>query len=119
MQNARRYRDLFVKQGDIQAVYLPMLMFSLCWAAAFLHALLTWRAGGISLGQVDRVHGADGHVPLSRRSSRSFLSTWCRWALPGAERILEVINVETELDENEQRRDPADPGRGDVRARQL
>ena len=43
--NAGRYRDLFVKQGEIQAVYLPNLVFSIALAGAFLHAILAWRAG--------------------------------------------------------------------------
>ena len=37
--NARVFRDYFVHQGIIQARYLPMLMFSLCWGAGFFHAL--------------------------------------------------------------------------------
>jgi ATP-binding cassette subfamily B protein len=44
-QNARLFRDYFVQQGEIQARYWPMLMFSLAWAAGFLHALLLWRGG--------------------------------------------------------------------------
>jgi ATP-binding cassette subfamily B protein len=101
VQNARRYRDLFVKQGDIQAVYLPMLMFSLCWAAAFLHALLTWRAGGITLGQAISFMGL-----MNTFRFPTFISLFSfnlmQMGIAGAERILEVINVETELDENEQ-----------------
>src|SRR5690606_21245828 len=50
-QNAGKFRDYFVKQGKIQAVYLPMLMFALCWGAGFFHALTRWGAGAISLGQ--------------------------------------------------------------------
>ena len=49
--NARRFRDYFVKQGQIQAMYLPMLVFSVCWAMAFFHGLYTWRAGLVTLGQ--------------------------------------------------------------------
>ena len=101
VQNARRYRDLFVRQGDIQAVYLPMLMFSLCWAAAFLHALLTWRAGGISLGQAISFMGL-----MNTFRFPTFISLFSfnlmQMGIAGAERILEVINIETELDENEQ-----------------
>jgi ATP-binding cassette subfamily B protein len=99
--NARRYRDLFVRQGNIQAVYLPVLMFSLCWAAALLHALLTWRAGGISLGQVISFMGLMGTFRFPTFIS-IFSFSLVQMGIAGAERILQVINVETELDENEQ-----------------
>jgi len=100
VQNARRYRDHFVKQGDIQAVYLPMLMFSLCWAAAFLHALLTWRAGGISLGQAISFMGLMGTFRFPTFIS-IFSFNLMQMGIAGAERILQVLNTETELDENE------------------
>jgi ATP-binding cassette subfamily B protein len=100
VQNARRYRDHFVRQGDIQAVYLPMLMFSLCWAAAFLHALLTWRAGGISLGQAISFMGLMGTFRFPTFIS-IFSFNLMQMGIAGAERILQVLNTETELDENE------------------
>ncbi|TFH34703.1 MAG: ABC transporter ATP-binding protein, partial [Anaerolineales bacterium] len=50
--NARRYRELFVQQGEIQARYLPMLVFGILWAVGFFHALLVWQAGRITLGEV-------------------------------------------------------------------
>ena len=40
--DAAVYRDHFVTQGEIQARYLPMLMFSVAWAAAFLHGMFLW-----------------------------------------------------------------------------
>ncbi len=38
--NAALYRDYAVREGEIQARYLPMLVFSLCWGLAFLHAMI-------------------------------------------------------------------------------
>jgi len=78
-----------------------MLMFSLCWAAALLHALLTWRAGGISLGQVISFMGLMGTFRFPTFIS-IFSFNLVQMGIAGARRILEVINVETELDENEQ-----------------
>jgi len=43
--NARAFRDYYVRQGEIQALYLPMLAFTLAWAASLLQALLLWRRG--------------------------------------------------------------------------
>lgn len=108
---ARRYRDLFVKVGEIEAFYLPMLMFSLCWAGGLLHALLVWREGRISLGEAVSFMGLLGMLRFP-----TFMSMWTfdlvQQAVAGARRILEMINTETELDENEG--GYAQPMRGEV-----
>ena len=100
VQDASRYRDYFVKQGEIQAFYLPMLVFSVAWAAAFLHSLLLWQAGTISLGTVIAYMGLMGTLRFPTFIS-IFSFNLIQLGLASAERILEMINVETELDENE------------------
>jgi len=99
-QNARLYRDHFIKQGRLQAFYLPMLMFTICWAGAFLHAMLTWRAGGISLGQAVTFIGLMGVLRFPTFISL-FSFSLVQQGVAGAERILQLINAETDLDENE------------------
>jgi ATP-binding cassette subfamily B protein len=98
--NARIFRDYFVRQGEIQARYLPMLMFSLAWAGGFLHALLMWRAGDLTLGEVVTFMGL-----MSVFRFVTFISIFSfnlvQLGMASAERILTVINTETELDENE------------------
>ena len=97
--NARLFRDYFVQQGEIQARYLPMLIFSLAWAGGFLHALLLWRAGSISLGQVIAFMGLIGTFRFPTFISL-FSFNQVQLGVASAERILELINTETELDEN-------------------
>ncbi len=108
---ARAYRDLFVRVGEIEAFYLPMLMFSLCWAGGLLHALLVWRTGAITLGQVVTFVGLLGSLRFP-----TFMSMWTfdlvQQAVAGAKRILELITTETELDENPA--GYAQPMRGEV-----
>jgi ATP-binding cassette subfamily B protein len=58
--DAAGYRDYFIQQGIIQARYLPMLMFSLAWGAAFFHAMIVWRQGIITLGEVVAYMGLVG-----------------------------------------------------------
>ena len=98
-QNARRYRDYFVQQGEIQARYLPLLVFAVAWAVGFLHALLIWRAGGISLGQVVTFMGLLGTLRFATFISL-FSFNLVQLGLAGAGRILNLINTETEMDEN-------------------
>ena len=97
--NAAVYRDYFIKQGEIQARYLPMLMFSLGWAGAFLHGMLLWQAGAITLGQ------AVGFIGLfSTLRFPTFISIFSfnlvQLGIASARRILNMINTETDLDEN-------------------
>ena len=99
-RNARLFRDHFVRQGEIQARYLPMLAFSLAWAGAFLHAMLLWRGGDITLGQVIAFMGLMGTLRFPTFISM-FSFNLLQLGVAGAERILEMINTETELDENE------------------
>jgi ATP-binding cassette subfamily B protein len=98
--NARLFRDYFVQQGEIQARYLPMLMFILAWAGGFLHVMLLWRTGNLSLGQAVTFMGL-----LNALRFPTFISIFSfnlvQLGVASAERILELINTETELDENE------------------
>jgi ATP-binding cassette subfamily B protein len=99
-RNAGLFRDYFVEQGEIQARYLPMLMFTLAWAGGFLHALLLWRAGSVSLGDVVTFMGLLGTLRFPTFIS-IFSFNLVQLGVASAERILELINTETELDENE------------------
>ena len=110
-RNARLFRDLFVEQGEIQARYLPMLAFTLAWAGGFLHAMLLWREGSISLGQVVAFMGLMGTLRFPTFIS-IFSFNVVQLGVAGAERILELINTTTELDENEA--GFAQPIRGEV-----
>ncbi|MBC7263401.1 MAG: ABC transporter ATP-binding protein [Chloroflexi bacterium] len=111
VRDARRYRDYFVQQGEIQARYLPMLVFSLAWAAALLHALLLWRGGHISLGEVIAFMGLVGTLRFPTFIS-IFSFNLVQLGIASAKRILQLINTQTELDENEA--GVAKPMRGEV-----
>ena len=97
--NARRFRDYFVRQGIIQARYLPMLMFSLCWGAGLFHALLLWRSGAVTLGSVVAFMGLFGTLRFTTFIS-IFSFNLAQLGMASAERIINMINTETELDEN-------------------
>lgn len=98
--NARHFRDYFVQQGKIQAGYLPLLVFGLAWAGSFLHALLLWRAGQLSLAEVITFMGL-----MSVLRFVTFISIFSfnlvQLGVASAERLLTLINTETELDQNE------------------
>ena len=100
VSDASLFRDYFVRQGEIQARYLPMLVFSIAWAGGFLLAALLWRAGEISSGTVVAYMGLLGILRFPTFIS-IFSFNLVQLGIASARRILEMINTETELDENE------------------
>ena len=98
-QDARKYRDHFIQQGEIQARYLPQLAFTLVWAGGFLHAVLLWQAGLINPGEVIYFMGLMGALRFPTFIS-IFTFNLVQLGVASARRLLELINTETELDEN-------------------
>lgn len=98
-QNAHGYRDAFVQEGDVNARYLPLLLYGIAVGLAFGHALwLNWQ-GIISVGQVITYMALLGTL----RSPLRFLlttSSVVQQSLASARRILDMILTETELDQN-------------------
>lgn len=99
MTNARRYRDLFVQQGQVQARYLPLLIYGVAYGLAFGHAALLFQRGSLSVGEVVAFMGLMGILRFPTFIS-IFSFVLVQLGVAGAERILELINTETELDEN-------------------
>jgi len=99
VSNARRVRDAFVRQGDLEGRYIAMLLLGTAYAGGLVHALLLFRAGTIDLGAVIAYFGL-----LRLLEFPTFTSTWAysqiSSGLSSARRILELINRETHLDQN-------------------
>ena len=98
-QNARSYRDAFVREGEVTARYLPLLLYGITVGLAFGHALLLFRSGQLTVGQVITYMALVGTL----RSPIMFLlmtSSVVQQSLASARRILSMILTETELDEN-------------------
>jgi ATP-binding cassette, subfamily B, bacterial len=97
--NARRVRDAFVRQGDLEGRYIAMLLLGAAYAVGLVHALLLYRVGIINLGGVIAYFGL-----LRLLEFPTFTSTWAysqiSSGLSSARRILELINNETKLDQN-------------------
>lgn len=99
-EKATRYRDLFVENGRIQGLYLPMLLLGITLALAFLHGLYLLLLGQISLGTLIAFMGIMANLRyISSISNWSF--TLVQLGVAGAKRILSLMKEETELDENE------------------
>jgi len=97
--NARRVRNAFVRQGDIEARFLPNLLIGLAYAFGLFHALILFRAGVINTGGVVAYFGLLRMLEFPTFTS-SFAYTQISSGISGARRILELINSETNLDQN-------------------
>ncbi len=98
-QSAQAYRDAYVKQGNIEARYIPLLLLGIAQACAFLHSLWLFHGGAITTAQVVSYNalmvlfGFPTFISLFAFSQVSL-------GLASGRRILELINTETELDQN-------------------
>ena len=98
-RDAKGFRDLFVKQGFIQARYLPLLLIGLAVAGAFAHGVYLVALGAITTGELVAYMGLMGVMRFPAFIS-IFTFTLVQLGLAGAERILELINSEVDMDEN-------------------
>ncbi|MCL4803129.1 MAG: ABC transporter ATP-binding protein/permease [Anaerolineae bacterium] len=97
--NAKTYRDATVAQGREEAKFLPLLLLGITEGIGFAHALILLYAGQIQVGDVV---GYIGLLSLFGFPTNISLMAYSRVSLgmAGARRILELINTETNLDEN-------------------
>jgi len=114
--NASRVRDVFVRQGDLEGRYVAMLLLGSSYAFGLFHALLLFRSGQLDLGAVVAYFGL-----LRLLEFPTFVSTFAysqiSLGISSARRILELMNRETNLDQNIDGR--ADAIKGEVEFRNV
>lgn len=99
-KNVVRYRDAAIKQGDIEARFLPLLLLGLANAFGLLHALLLFRSGALDVGGVVAYFGLLLMLGFPTFASL-FAYSRISLGVASARRILELMNRETDLDQNE------------------
>ncbi|GAA4525436.1 ABC transporter ATP-binding protein [Nonomuraea ferruginea] len=95
---ARLYRDSFVRNGLVQARYLPTLLFAAAMAGALWHALALQAAGQITIGDVVAFMGLMGMLGFPTQMS-IFTFSLVQLGVVASRRILAIVNAETELDQ--------------------
>ena len=98
-KNAGRYRNAMVKQGYIEARFLPLLLLSLTYAGGLLHALYLYQLGLITVGGVVAYFGLLTMLDFPTYASM-FAYSQMSLGLSSARRSLELINAENNLDQN-------------------
>jgi ATP-binding cassette subfamily B protein len=97
--NAREFRKWFVKQGHTEAGYLPLLLYGIALGVTFLHSIILYQQGSVTLPDIIAVMGLMGVLRFPVFISIFSLSLF-QLGVASARRILNIINAETELDEN-------------------
>jgi ATP-binding cassette subfamily B protein len=97
--NAGRVRDLFVKQGRIEARYLSLLLLGFAMTGAFAHGVWLVSQGRLSIGELVAYMGLMGILRFPAFIS-IFTFSLVQMGIAGAQRILGLMKEETELDEN-------------------
>ena len=99
-RHARGYRDYFIRNGQIQAWYLPPLLLAVALVIAFLHGVYLMTNGQLTLGGLVAYMGLMGMLRGPAYLS-IFTFSLVQLGIAGANRILALMREETELDENE------------------
>ncbi|MEM7111520.1 MAG: ABC transporter ATP-binding protein [Chloroflexota bacterium] len=98
-EEAGGYRDAFVREGEVTARYIPLLIYGLSIGLAFGHALYLYSEELISIGQVITYLAL---FETLRFPVRILLrtSSIMQQSFASARRILDMMLLETELDQN-------------------
>jgi ATP-binding cassette subfamily B protein len=114
--NARRLRNNLVRQGDVEARFVPLLLFYIALAVGLVHAMLLFRVGILNVGDVVAYFGI-----LLMLDFPTWTSIWAysliSSGLAGGNRILELIKRETNLDQNSA--GYTNPMRGEIEFRDV
>ncbi len=98
--NARAVRDLFVRQGLVQARYLPLLLIGIAVAGGFAHGVSLLTLGEITTGELVAYMGLFAALRFPAFIS-IFTFSLVQMGLAGARRILELINSEVDMEVDE------------------
>jgi len=97
--NAKNYKDAYIDRGKLQARYLPILVLGLIITAGFAHCVVLFNFGIMNIGEIIAYLGILGLLRFPTNISM-FVFGIIRLAGSSANRLLELMNKKTEIDEN-------------------
>ncbi len=98
-RNARTLRDAMIRQGNVEARFVPLLLFYIALAVGLLHAILLFRMGILNTGDVVAYFGLLLMLDFPTWTSIGAYSQVSS-GISSARRILELMNWENNLDQN-------------------
>ncbi len=97
--NARKYRDLYVQNGRIQARYIPTLLLTMATVGSFLEGLILISQRQLTVGGLVSCLGLIGNLRFPVLIS-VYAYNQVQLGVAASARLLNLIKEETELDEN-------------------
>jgi len=99
--HADNYKKAFIERGKLQAKYLPILVLALVITAGFAHSIVLFNLGLMNIGQIIAFLGILGLLRFPTNISM-FVFAIFKLAGSSADRLLELMNKKTEIDENKE-----------------
>ena len=99
--HANNYKKAFIERGKLQAKYLPILVLALVITVGFTHSIVLFNLGIMEIGQIISFLGILGLLRFPTNISM-FVFAILRLAASSADRLLELMNKKTEIDENKE-----------------
>lgn len=96
---AKWYRNAYIDQARVQAKYLPILVLSITITLGFIHAIILNFFNLMSIGEIIAYYGLIAQLRFPTFIS-IFVFAIVRLAITSSERLLDLMNRETEIDEN-------------------
>lgn len=98
-QSAKAFRDMFAKQGRLEARYLPMFFYAIALGVALFHGFWLLQQGTLSISQLITFMGLMALLRFPVFEG-IFAFTFLLMGYASAERILKVIVARADMDEN-------------------
>ncbi|MBA7632337.1 putative ABC transporter ATP-binding protein [subsurface metagenome] len=99
--HVENYKKAFIERGKLQAKYLPILVLALVITAGFAHSIVLFNFGLMNIGQIIAFLGILGLLRFPTNISM-FVFAIFKLAGSSADRLLELMNKKTEIDENKE-----------------
>ncbi len=98
-KHAKNYRDAYMAEGKIQAKYTPLLILAIAITVGLAQAINLYYQGILTVGQIIAYLGLFTLLRFPTNIS-IFIFALVRLARASSDRLLEVMNKETQIDEN-------------------
>jgi len=99
--HVENYKKAFIERGKLEAKYLPILVLALVITAGFTHSIVLFNFGLMNIGQIIAFLGILGLLRFPTNISM-FVFAIFKLAGSSADRLLELMNKKTEIDENKE-----------------
>jgi len=101
LYHAKNLKKAFLERSKLDAKYYPNLVLAILITAGFMHSVLLFNYGLMNIGQIIAFLGILGLLRFPTNISM-FVFAIFRMAVSSAERLLDLMNKKTEIDENKE-----------------